>query len=289
MPHSHCRDAFAATLSRAPPVATHNTLAIGYTLFLAVGLIGLPWKSSVWMHHTGLLPADELPRWEILAWVWNLLRFIEEGEQLLRTKDKSDYWSDVYNLIDQATYLSITVAAVLRAVLAADCGWPGESLCQGSAMVGALGFDFQGRRTGLWCVQFAYACSLLLACVRMINMLKVNKGVGVLIIMLGEMTSQIAMWFLVALLIMSGFSLFFTVVMPAEILYEHPISWPAWAPFWGLLGELELEAVTTYNPPYEPNPSATLVPFFLWAYSFIATGAAPSLPRVPHAPSPRAH
>lgn len=119
--------------------------------------------------------------------------------------------------------------------------------------------------------QLLYAFALLLLCARMINTLKVNKGVGVLVIMLGEMIPQISMWFAIALCITMGCSLFFTVVMPAATAFEPEIGWPAYQPFWGLLGNLELDLVSTYIPTHVHEPSATIVPFVLWCYSFVAT------------------
>ena len=45
----------------------------------------------------------------------------------------------------------------------------------------------------------------------------------------------------------------------------------AYAPFWGLLGEFDLESVSNYVPPYTAGITSALVPLFLWSYCFIAT------------------
>ena len=51
--------------------------------------------------------------------------------------------------------------------------------------------------------------------------------------MLGQMLPQIAMWFLLALCITLGFSLFFTLLLPGHVALEPTVNqWPAYAPFW---------------------------------------------------------
>ena len=45
----------------------------------------------------------------------------------------------------------------------------------------------------------------------------------------------------------------------------------SYATFWGLLGEFDLESVSTYAPAHTLDPVSTLVPFFMWLYCFIAT------------------
>ena len=122
---------------------------------------------------------------------------------------------------------------------------------------------------------------------------QVHRGVGVLVIMLGQMLPQIAMWFLLALCITLGFSLFFTLLLPGHVALEPTVNqWPAYAPFWytitspttpptfsppylsplsppstsrrGLLGEFDLESVSTYAPYLPHEPTSILVPIFLW-------------------------
>ena len=76
-------------------------------------------------------------------------------------------------------------------------------LCDGGDGSGWLGLTLDQRTLGLRVVSFAYALSLLLLSTRLINTLKVHRGVGVLVIMLGQMLPQIAMWFLLAMCITS--------------------------------------------------------------------------------------
>ena len=85
------------------------------------------------------------------------------------------------------------------------------------------------------------------------------------------MLPQILMWVVLALCITIGFSLFFTVIMPGHVALGDDIGWPAFATFWALLGEFDVQSVTTYVPAHTLEPSSTLVPFFLWLYCFIAT------------------
>ena len=175
--------------------------------------------------------------------------------------------------MDVVIYCSIVLAGGTRTLLAVECNGVFSSRVHelGCSVHGAIGMSPSSRQFGLLTAQCSYAIALLLLCVRSIGMLKVNKSAGVLIIMIGEMIPEILIWSAVALCVTIGFSLFFTVVMAGDVLYGDDISWPAWQPFWGLLGDLQLEQLTTYNPPHVSDPASTLVPYFLWAYSFVAT------------------
>lgn len=93
--------------------ATHNVFAIAYTAFLAVGLCGMPWHGSAWMWRTGLQD-PHVPEWEIVAWLWNLMRFVEEVQQLLSAKDKGEYFGNPYNQMDLMIYISLILAASTR-------------------------------------------------------------------------------------------------------------------------------------------------------------------------------
>ena len=87
------------------------------------------------------------------------------------------------------------------------------------------------RNVRLLLSPWADALSLLLLSLRLINTLKVLRGVGVLVIMLGQMLPQIAMWFVIALCVTVGFSLFLTLLLPGHVALDAAvISWPAYAP-----------------------------------------------------------
>ena len=108
-----------------------------------------------------------------------------------------------------------------------------------------------------------------------------------------------------------GFSLFLTLLLPGANVYGHenfracptasnkprgapfhapPLTstclrslpymagWPSYAPFWGLLGEFDLESVSTFVPSAPDDPNSMLVPLFLWLYCFIATVILVNLP-----------
>ena len=49
------------------------------------------------MYRAGLPQPGMLPGWEIFAWVWNLLRFVEEAKQYAASKDRMSYLGDFYN------------------------------------------------------------------------------------------------------------------------------------------------------------------------------------------------
>ena len=198
---------------------------------------------------------------------WNPLEFLEESQQLWRS-GATNYFSDLANASDMLNY--------------SPSLWPPSCASQspsitgrtrpsgGSSTVGLLGIDYGARQMALRYIQFLYGWSSKLLCGRMINMLKVDRGVGVLIIMLGNMVPEITMWFVLALCITLGFALF-AVVLPGDVVYGDQIGWPSWMPFWGLLGEFDLDVVSTYALLTANDLASTVVPFLLWVYCFIAT------------------
>ena len=110
------------------------------------------------MYRAGLPQPGVLPGWEIFAWVWNLLRFVEEAKQYAASKDRMSYLGDFYNLLDLASYMSIVLAAAIRIYVARDCGWPAEPpeqlLLQPGC--GELGLDAGGQAFGLRLACFLY-------------------------------------------------------------------------------------------------------------------------------------
>ena len=71
-------------------------------------LCGSPWHGNERLYgHANPTPPDALPLWEAGAWVWCVLRFIEEMQQLYHTSDTAAYWGDVYNQADMINYLTI--------------------------------------------------------------------------------------------------------------------------------------------------------------------------------------
>ena len=67
-----------------------------------------------------------------------------------------------------------------------------------------------------------------------------------------------------------GFSLAFTVLMPAQILYATDARWPFFMPFWALLGDFDIDAVSEFTPE-DAWWSDHLTHALLWAYVFIST------------------
>ena len=268
---------------------THSTLMIAYILFWAVNLCGWPWLGSEWMHTHGALYPGVIHLWEVIIWAWTALRFLEELQQFM-LEDTADYLSDLYNLCDLANYFTAAAAMVLRVLLAADCGTTDfrqvlalpegfgaarlVDTCLANGDGGLLGFGANGLRHTLpLVVQLLYGSSLLLLCGRSIGILKIDQQIGVLVISLGEMFTPILYWSILTLFITFGFSVFFVVTMPAGTAFSHTdLSWPGLQPFWGLLGEFGVDSLSEWKPPNDPSdPTARLLPLFLWAYCFVST------------------
>ena len=93
---------------------------------------------------------------------------------------------------------------------------------------------------------------------------------GVLWISLKHMIPGIFTWFALIMLPTMGFSLAFTVLMPSQILYQTDARWPFFLPFWGILGDFDIDAVSAFTPEdswFADHATHGL----LWFYMFIAT------------------
>lgn len=265
---------------------THTTLTIAYIVFWAINLCGWPWMGAEWMHTHGHLYPGVIHLWEVIIWTWTALRLLEEMQQFI-LEDTADYISDLYNLCDILNYFTALGAMVLRIVLVVDCGnddlsqiiqLPGSDrlvdACFASGEAGLLGLGRGGQRISFpLVVQLLYGTSLLLLCSRSIGVLKIDQQIGVLVISLGNMFAPILYWGILTLCITVGFSLFFTVSMPAGTAFTSvQNSWPGWQPFWGLLGEFGVDHLSEWKPPNDPfDIIGAFVPFFLWAYCFVST------------------
>ena len=45
--------------------------------------------------------------WSQVSWLWIILRFVEECQQLLHAESQQQYWLDSYNQIDMFNYFTI--------------------------------------------------------------------------------------------------------------------------------------------------------------------------------------
>ena len=140
---------------------------------------------------------------------------IEEYDQFHDTHDWKDYVFDVYNLADIISYFMIAMAIALRIL--------------GASVTVSASAETKIQMLNL--LQFGYAFSLPLLCLRSITVLKVGQSAGVLIIMLGKMQAEIVNWVKVVVVFTIGFSFFFAVMMPGALQGYEPF-WPSLQPFW---------------------------------------------------------
>ena len=118
-----------------------------------------------------------------------------------------------------------------------------------------------------------YAVTELTLTLRILNYLTVHEGLGILVIILGEMLANDVSLFIVLVLIISlgtGFS--FTLLMPGlrQILDSRVqfASSGILMPFWGLLGMGDIDI--TQELGYE-SPTYVIVPLVTYFYLFLAT------------------
>ena len=256
---------------------THNTIALVYTFWLALNLCGWPWQAASWMFRAGSIGADEIQIWEIVNWVWTGFKIAEELEQLLAVPGGlEDYFSNVYNWIDVLTYSSIMLVIAIKLALKYSVPYY-MAVTTFAAWKLLVSGDPPAGDPVYWtaffvnCIQLLYAFAVLLLTVRFINAMKMDRSVGCLIIIVGQMVPSIISWIGLMMCWTLGFSAFFAIVMPGYVVYGDLITLPGYQPFWGLLGEFDLEAISTYVPAGGADPNSTLVPVAMYAYIFVAT------------------
>ena len=112
-------------LTRSALALWRQVFALSYFIFLASGLCGLPWRGNPWLYSHGTpMPPERVPLWEASAWVWNVLRFAEELQQMWAAEDQAAYWLDIYNIADMLVYITIAAA---RCVTSHDLPLPWPS------------------------------------------------------------------------------------------------------------------------------------------------------------------
>lgn len=252
----------------------HNLVTIVYVFNWVFSLIG--WPRNDWMWHSGYMSGPEIHYSEIIGWVWTLARVGEELRQL--HNQRLAYFKSYWNICDFATYAFVLIAAMVRILAFADLtSAPGYDSDLGVLVwerhiySGDMGMSTQTRFDMLMLAQTLYALAMLLMCVRFTETLTCWKRVGLLLIIIRRMVTDVLNWLTITLLFTLGFSIFFTMLMPGNAIREDEFQRPFWASFWGLLGEMDLDTVYEYQPPHVNTGVSTLVPLGLWFYTFFAT------------------
>jgi len=217
---------------------------------------------------------------EFVFWVWSLARYVDELFEIHRYyaacrrarqgrcesiyEGVRQYLRDAWNIVDQITCGLILTTVVLRSVPA----YHDDHLCQ----VYTRGI---------------YAIIIIALWMRLLQIMRISRSVGVLSIILGEMCAKdVANFTILFLVNWFGFGLALSVLQPEMIngqgisdveygvstdhywsIFQH-FSSPFFEPLWGLLGDFDVGQV--YEKTVGVGAVGWLIPLVLYVYLFFA-------------------
>jgi hypothetical protein len=165
---------------------------------------------------------------DIILWVWTIALALDEYYKY--QTDKATFSVDFWNKYDY-TVITVTFIGLILRMFALQLS------------VELMAFNV----ILIWCRLFKY--------------LALNQAVGLLVIMIMEMFKDIALWTLVSLVFMGGFTVAFVAIADPLALHDsadHPLTVPLWA----MHGVFDVHEVETWNE----NVGAVM----LWLYVVVA-------------------
>ena len=218
---------------------------------------------------------------EIFLWIWAISREVGEFFELdeYSLAGLRMYIRDVWNQLDQLTFLLIMGAAAVRlSTCSLNLGGRGGGGEKGGGEGGEEG-SCAGRGpewagdTVDYLPRSVYAIGVLLIFLRLMQFLKYQQTVGVLLIVIGAMKQDVQYFMVIMGVLATGFGISFAVLLPASMTgpwYHVFGSNVLWGPFWGILGgfdgsDIDVELDGSHEP------TTTLASVLLWVYLFTAT------------------
>ena len=202
---------------------------------------------------------------ELILWVWAASRQVGELFEL-------DEWSyaefrlyarDGWNQLDTATFLLIMSAAVVRIT---TCGLDfsgGGGTCAGRGTEWEEAHDgakWEGDTVD-YIARNVYAVGVLCIWLRLLQFIQYEQTVGVLLIVLGAMRTDVYNFLLIQAIITGGFSVCFVLLLPLsnDGPWYHLLGPNIfWGSSWGLMGQFETDEQLEREGGHDPT--STLVP-----------------------------
>ncbi|KAL1503694.1 hypothetical protein AB1Y20_012167 [Prymnesium parvum] len=254
----------------------HSLSSSIFLLLFTIQLCGWPWtgKPFMWLSGTYQASGDHgtTSALEYVNWFWTVCRCIEESKQMIIVGRKGyllngtyascfSYFKSFENWLELFLYSCIFAVACMRVYV--------ESYYSSYTSLSHPGhWDLMLD----WC-RCLYAVAVVLAFFRFIEVMKVDRQIGVLYIALLQMTTDIKNWFIINIFIILGFGIAFTVLMPGLAgMSDFEFGKPVYMALLALLGDFNLEAVSEYYAarPYWDHPTSFVMPVMLMLYVFIA-------------------
>eukprot|EP00966_Prymnesium_polylepis_P194760 4514846-Prymnesium_polylepis.1 len=265
----------------------NHSLSSGlFLLLLSVQLCGYPGQGPAWMHRQGTFqshkeftqigyePYGMITNLEYVMAFWTLCRLVDEVKQMIRVGNESfqleqnkwayiKYFQDRNNLMELIFYFFILFAVGLR--------YYAEHLYDGDAT--PIWPAYQDEQM-LDYARALYALAVPLGFYRYIEVLKLYESLGVLVITLEKMATDVNDWININLLLTIGFGVSFTVLLPGEsAMSEFELDKPFYKAFRAILGDFDISGTYEYfsSATIIERPTHLIMPLLLLFYIFLAT------------------
>lgn len=223
--------------------------------------------------------------YEVLFWCWAILRFSQEFEELCAfmpqdtTKSFTKravlalryYSGSFWNQVDILTACIVLAIMVLRLRCRGELGICAEALCNKENEGEVSCTDQQIIARGL------YAVAIVLIWLRLLQTMRIHKGVGILSIIFGCMLEDVAPFVALFAVICPAFGLALGALSPGtyypytgtgEPEWFNQVRYfrtPFWSPWWGLLGDFRVDYISIHGVPV----IEWLVPLLTYIYLFL--------------------
>ena len=232
--------------------------------------------------------------YEIFFWIWVLTRTMGE----LREMDSYDFgglWAygrDVWNQLDVLTFAFVCIIIGCRVLVVSRDGEDIEEssgrilagvLKQGGSMSddvtnfsptpdpGNRGFEAKDPLVAT--TRNLYAILVLLVYVRVIQYLRIFKGIGVLSVVIGSISYDVLTFGAIQLTLTTAFGVAFATLQPDAMAVYEPYeilgNAPIFRSFWALFGEYDIERLIRQIN--DEKPTIVILPLLMWLYLFAAT------------------
>ena len=129
-----------------------------------------------------------------------------------------------------------------------------------------LGFVIGDRDGGITSIdgKLVRSFNVILIWLRLLQLLQLSKGVGVLVIMIAKMVEDVVRWLLVSALFLAAFTVSFISIYepPNANLEETWMTGPLPMPTWAMLGAFDQTAVSEWRDDYSASG-------MLWVYVMV--------------------
>eukprot|EP01125_Pyxidicula_operculata_P020946 TRINITY_DN787_c5_g1_i2.p1 TRINITY_DN787_c5_g1~~TRINITY_DN787_c5_g1_i2.p1 ORF type:complete len:1109 (+),score=206.97 TRINITY_DN787_c5_g1_i2:26-3352(+) len=176
--------------------------------FSSVGKVLPSWTIDV-LHQTDLTLGDYT--WvEVVVFIFLVGYLCQELQEMIL--EGSDYWKDIWNIIDLVVYLG------LLGTLFLGFGLPGEQ--DPTKLSGSTLWFYYYYSLG---VEIARSVFILLAYIRLLYYIRIRQSAGPVVVAMGKMGQDILNWGFLVVVLVGGYAQLFRAMFKNEYEYYHTL------------------------------------------------------------------